>query len=76
MSHDPCNYKLWGDQIYCGPRAFSEVEIRNTRKYLKRLDPVPILANDIHAYGNVVLTPYGYEEDKYPPNIDEIVSIF
>jgi len=70
VSHNPCD-----KQVYCGPNAFSEVEVRNTRDYLTALDPKPILAIDLHSYGGLVLTPYGYEANAYPENNEEIVSL-
>ena len=62
------------DQIYRGPEPFSEREVKNTVKYLKALKPTPILAIDIHAYGGMVLTPYGYAKGVKPRNNHEIVS--
>ena len=39
------------------------------------LDPIPILAVALHSYSSLVLTPYGYDLNAYPDNVDEIVSI-
>merc|ERR1712212_954400 len=35
VSHDPCS------EVFCGPEAFSEVEMQNIRDFVQTLDPVP-----------------------------------
>ena len=71
-------YVLDGDkcsETYRGPQPFSEVEMRNIRDYVLKLDPVPILSTCVHSYGQLYLWPYGYDYEKYPSNYKEIVSL-
>ena len=61
---------------YRGPQPFSEVETRNIRDYVLALNPVPILAMNLHSYGQYYLWPYGYAfGTNYPDNYEEIVSL-
>ena len=61
---------------YRGPQPFSEVEMRNIRNYVLALNPVPILAMNLHSYGQYYLWPYGYAfGTNYPNNYEEIVSL-
>ena len=61
---------------YRGPQPFSEVETQNIRDYVLALNPVPILAMNMHSYGQYYLWPYGYAfGTNYPENYEEIVSL-
>jgi hypothetical protein len=60
-------------ETYHGPEAFSEVEYKNMRDYLQKLDPVPVLAEAFHSYSQLWLYPYGYAYNQYPENYKEIV---
>ena len=61
---------------YRGPQPFSEVETRNIRDYVLALNPVPILAMNMHSYGQYYLWPYGHSfGTNYPDNYEEIVSL-
>ena len=55
VSHDSCS------EVFCGPEAFSEVEMRNIRDYVMTLDPVPVLGHTFHSYSQLWLWPYGYD---------------
>merc|ERR1719462_1119746 len=44
VSHNRCM------ETYCGPEAFSEVEMRNIRDFVTTLDPVPVLGHCFHSY--------------------------
>jgi len=68
-SHDPCS------DTYMGPRPFSEVELINIVDYVQTLDPTPILALPIHCDAQLVLTPFGYDYETYPDNVEEIVDL-
>jgi len=58
---------------YHGPEAFSEIETQNIRDYVLALDPVPVLAQAMHSYSQLLLWPYGYENGgPYPENVEEI----
>merc|ERR1712004_313081 len=54
VSHNRCM------ETYCGPEAFSEVEMRNIRDFVTTLDPVPVLGHCFHSYSQLWLWPYGY----------------
>lgn len=58
-----------------GPNPFSEVELKNIRNYVQALKPTPILALPIHSRSQMVLTPYGYANNTFPENVEEIVSV-
>ena len=61
---------------YRGPQPFSEVETRNIRDYVLAINPVPILAMNMHSYGQYYLWPYGHSfGTNYPDNYEEIVSL-
>jgi len=66
VSHDKCS------DVYCGPEAFSEIETKNIRDFVKTLDPVPILGHCFHSYSQLWLWPYGYAYNAYPDNYEEI----
>jgi len=66
VSHNKC------DQTYCGPEAFSEVEMRNIRDFVQTLDPVPVVSHTFHSYSQLWMWPYGYAYNAYPPNKEEI----
>ena len=44
------------------------------QQYVKGLDPVPILAEVFHNFGQSLLLPFGYEKNKNPDNLAELVS--
>lgn len=84
VSHDSCS------EIFCGPEAFSEVEMRNIRDYVMTLDPVPVLGHTFHSYSQLWLWPYGYDYGEnlaalfidcspwpgaYPENYQEIEQL-
>ena len=66
VSHNKCS------ETYCGPEAFSEVEMRNIRDFVMGLDPVPVLGHCFHSYSQLWLWPYGYDYNAYPENYEEI----
>jgi len=66
VSHNKCS------ETYCGPEAFSEVEMRNIRDFVTGLEPVPVLGHTFHSYSQLWLWPYGYDYNAYPPNYEEI----
>ena len=68
VSPDPCS------EFFVGPEAFSEIENQNIRDYFLAIDPVPELAVTFHSSEEVILTPYSWAYDTYPPNIEEHVS--
>merc|ERR1719187_304604 len=69
VSHDSCS------EVFCGPEAFSEVEMRNIRDYVMTLDPVPVLGHTFHSYSQLWLWPYGYDYGAYPDNYQEIEQL-
>jgi len=69
VSHNKCS------ETYCGPEAFSEVEMRNIRDFVTTLDPVPVLGHTFHSYSQLWLWPYGYGYNAYPENREEIEQL-
>jgi murein tripeptide amidase MpaA len=69
VSHNRCM------ETYCGPEAFSEVEMRNIRDFVTTLDPVPVLGHCFHSYSQLWLWPYGYDYGAYPENRAEIEQL-
>merc|ERR1712037_1023935 len=47
VSHNRCM------ETYCGPEAFSEVEMGNIRDFVTTLDPVPVLGHCFHSYSQL-----------------------
>merc|ERR1712142_468273 len=66
VSFDKCS------EVYCGPEAFSEVEMQNIRDFVQTLNPVPVLGWCFHSYSQLWLWPYGYDYGAYPDNYQEI----
>merc|ERR1712002_339533 len=69
VSHNKCS------ETYCGPEAFSEVEMRNIRDFVLGLDPVPSLGHCFHSYSQLWLWPYDYGYNAYPENRAEIEQL-
>jgi len=69
VSHNKCS------ETYCGPEAFSEVEMQNIRDFVTTLDPVPVLGHTFHSYSQLWLWPYGYGYNAYPENREEIEQL-
>merc|ERR1711963_1323479 len=69
VSHNKCS------ETYCGPEAFSEVEMQNIRDFVTTLDPVPVLGHCFHSYSQLWLWPYGYGYNAYPENRAEIEQL-
>merc|ERR1712110_585293 len=59
-------------ETYCGPSAFSEVEMQNIRDFVTGLEPAPVLSTCFHSYSQLWLWPYGYAYNAYPENYREI----
>ena len=47
---------------------------QNIRDYVLSISPVPTFATAVHSAAELWLYPYGYDYNKYPDNVDEIVS--
>jgi len=69
VSFDKCS------EVYCGPEAFSEVEMQNIRDFVQTLNPVPVLGWCFHSYSQLWLWPYGYDYGAYPDNYQEIKKL-
>jgi len=69
VSHNKCG------ETYCGPEAFSEVEMQNIRDFTQTLEPVPVLGHCFHSYSQLWLWPYGYGYNAYPENREEIEQL-
>lgn len=52
-SNNPCS------QIYKGPKASSEPEVRHTQNFLVKLRDSLKLVLSLHSYSQVLLTPWG-----------------
>ena len=57
--------------VYCGTSAFSEPESTASSTYLLQSAPNVILFLDIHSYGDILMTPYGYTR-SLPPHYTEV----
>merc|ERR1712018_578078 len=66
VSNNPCT------EVFPGDEAFSEIETRNIRDFVKTLEPTPILSHCFHSYSQLWLWPYGYDYDAYPENREEL----
>lgn len=53
QSDDPC------DELYQGPNANSELEVKAITNYLKSLGPTLVGAIDFHSYSQEILYPPG-----------------
>jgi murein tripeptide amidase MpaA len=69
VSHDKCS------DVYCGPEAFSEIEMKNIVAFVQTLEPVPVLSHCFHSYSQLWLWPYGYAYNEYPDNWQEIKQL-
>jgi len=69
VSFDKCS------EVYCGPEAFSEVEMQNIRDFVMTLDPMPVVGWCFHSYSQLWLWPYGYAYNAYPDNYLEIKQL-
>merc|ERR1711970_970884 len=69
VSNDKCS------EVYCGPEAFSEVEMQNIRDFVMTLDPIPVVGWCFHSYSQLWLWPYGYAFNAYPDNYLEIKQL-
>ena len=63
---EECSY------VYPGSKPFSEKESHSVLSYLNQLPELPELGLDIHSYGNKLLYPYGYQQNTFPDNVDEL----
>jgi len=59
-------------QIYKGPEAFSEIEMKNQKEFIESHDIFIYLT--IHSYGQYWLIPWSYTTDL-PPNFDELERV-
>ncbi|XP_046340921.2 zinc carboxypeptidase-like [Haliotis rufescens] len=60
-----------------GPSVFSEIETQNLRDKVQDIqnERGPISAYlSIHSFSQLILTPYGFAQNTYPPNNDHIVE--
>ena len=57
-SKDPCS------DTYCGPKAFSEIEVRSVAEYLLKIPHIKAFI-DFHSYSQLWMSPWGYM--KTPP---------
>lgn len=60
------------DDIYRGPKPFSEIEVLNVAKYLKTLNLKSYW--NVHAYSQLVLTPWSYQT-SLPRDYTEIKRV-
>ncbi len=57
-THDPC------DDIYCGSKAFSEVETAQVSKFISDHSDTIVHYINFHSYSQLWMTPWG--NYKYP----------
>ena len=58
VSHNKCS------ETYPGHEAFSEIETRNIRDFVKTLSPTPILGHCFHSYSQVLDYKIRYRTDS------------
>ncbi|RWS31048.1 carboxypeptidase B-like protein [Leptotrombidium deliense] len=65
---DPCSH------IFCGPKAFSELESQAFRDYATQLKQENNLKHSfhIHSYGQMITYPYGYKAEATVPNAEKL----
>merc|ERR1712168_927895 len=71
-SRNPCS------DIYRGRNAFSEIEVKNVANYLQNKVPNLKMYFNVHAYSQLILTPFSYTTD-YPedyPEIKRVADVF
>ncbi len=68
-SDDPCD----PGQSYRGDFAFSEVESLNIANAVLETENL-VFYNSLHSFGEYVLLPYGYTEER-PPNYDDLLVL-
>ena len=68
-SNNPCS------DIYRGPYAFSEPETEALSKFLTKLSKENNLVSyyDIHAFSQLWMENFGYAENTFPEDYDELV---
>jgi hypothetical protein len=52
-THDPC------DEIYCGSKAFSEVETQQVSKFISDQSGAIVHYINFHSYSQLWMTPWG-----------------
>ncbi|XP_061721872.1 uncharacterized protein LOC133528500 [Cydia pomonella] len=64
------------DDIYCGPKAFSEPETQHMRKFMQSISKNLLISHYIsfHAYGQLFILPYAYTK-KHLENFNEMKKI-
>ena len=65
-SKDPCT------DTYCGPSAFSEVEVKAVADYIAMQKGTIKAFIDFHSYSQLWMTPWGYTKDL-PPDYADLV---
>ncbi|XP_067654053.1 carboxypeptidase B-like [Haliotis asinina] len=69
---------ICSSDLYRGPAVFSEIESQNIRdkvQEIKRRGETIHAYLSIHAFSQLLLTPYGFQNNTYPPNYDYILDI-
>ncbi|XP_066903173.1 carboxypeptidase B isoform X2 [Halyomorpha halys] len=65
-SSNPCQ------EIYRGPSATSEMEAQAFVKFMSNIKENLKGYVTLHSYGQFVLIPYGYKENTFPPDFQEL----
>lgn len=68
VGRNPCS------QIYPGPKAFSEVEMKSYADYLSSLKGKIHTFISFHSYSQLLLFPYGHTSEKVD-NFDDLMAI-
>ena len=48
--------------------------LQNIRDYVLSISPVPTFGTAVHSAAELWLYPFGYMYNRYPDNVDELVS--
>lgn len=66
-NNHPCS------EIYAGPAAFSEIEIKSMSEYINSISDKFYAYIGLHGYSQLLMFPYGYTTDRVD-NYDNMVS--
>lgn len=65
-SKDPCS------DMYCGPKAFSEVEVKGVADFIMKNSKMMKGFIDFHSFSQLWMSPWGYTT-KLPPDFKDQV---
>lgn len=64
---------IFFSEIYCGPKEVSEKESLALSNFLQQNNNTIKAYISLHAYGNLLIYPWGHIEHSYPTDVEDIV---